>query len=471
MTVGEKIQKRRKELGLSQEALAQKLLVSRQTVSQWETDQTVPTIDNLSRLKDVFGISVDEILSTEDTAPQQGRQPLETYRLYFTEAEAKEIKRQERKHVLLRRIPLVLLCFLIPVYLIATGASGTQVGFLIGIMFVCAALCIRLLFAAEKTLKGNYERCVGATYVFDLYEDFLELHKYRGDELLLRERCNYAEIERIVPLGNWLILRRGLQAYRLRKSDLKEDSVLFSRVSRPPLRNDAASKKKKRISIILFIASLLSVEFALVLFAVLSETNRTVDHALWVFYLMTPLPIASLVFGIAVKSNGRRFIKNIIVGIIMTVCLCIFGSFFFLFTDQVDHGNAPVVRVEQTLGIDIPVYERINTDDWSTGKQSVSRGHVYWDSDVFFSDAEANEFERQLAADGRWMSSMPSELIGVTTTLYDIRQFDYVLIYNEDTGECNALPDASGTYRFLGLQYNSEVHCLSIVEYDIDFVK
>lgn len=62
MTVGESIQKCRKELGLSQEELGQKLFVSRQTVSQWEKDQTVPTIDNLVRLKEVFGVSVDEIL-------------------------------------------------------------------------------------------------------------------------------------------------------------------------------------------------------------------------------------------------------------------------------------------------------------------------------------------------------------------------------------------------------------------------
>ena len=46
MTIGEKIQKYRKDLGLSQEELGQKLIVSRQTLSLWEKDQTVPTIDN-----------------------------------------------------------------------------------------------------------------------------------------------------------------------------------------------------------------------------------------------------------------------------------------------------------------------------------------------------------------------------------------------------------------------------------------
>ena len=55
MTVGENIQRLRKKLGLSQEGLAEKLFLTRQTISQWETDQTVPALDNIKLLKDIFG--------------------------------------------------------------------------------------------------------------------------------------------------------------------------------------------------------------------------------------------------------------------------------------------------------------------------------------------------------------------------------------------------------------------------------
>ena len=65
MTVGQRIQEHRKKNGLSQEELGQRLLVSRQTVSLWETDQTLPTVDNLLLLKEIFGISVDELLGVE----------------------------------------------------------------------------------------------------------------------------------------------------------------------------------------------------------------------------------------------------------------------------------------------------------------------------------------------------------------------------------------------------------------------
>ena len=66
MTIGESILKRRKDLGFSQEELAEKLLVSRQTISLWEKDQTQPTIDNLMRLKEIFGVSIDKVLCAEE---------------------------------------------------------------------------------------------------------------------------------------------------------------------------------------------------------------------------------------------------------------------------------------------------------------------------------------------------------------------------------------------------------------------
>lgn len=94
MTIGEKIQYYRKQKGLSQEELGQLLTVSRQTVSQWETGQTSPTVDNLMRLKDVLGVSVDELLSSGDEVQEKALQentPLERYETRMTGAEAKDL--------------------------------------------------------------------------------------------------------------------------------------------------------------------------------------------------------------------------------------------------------------------------------------------------------------------------------------------------------------------------------------------
>ena len=62
MTIGEKITHLRTSLGLSQEALADKLNVSRQSVSKWEMDLAQPQIDKILLLCNLFQISTDELL-------------------------------------------------------------------------------------------------------------------------------------------------------------------------------------------------------------------------------------------------------------------------------------------------------------------------------------------------------------------------------------------------------------------------
>lgn len=69
MTLGEKICTLRTGKGLSQEDLAQRLEVSRQSVSKWETGQSVPDLEKIIRLADLFGVSVDELVR-EGERPQ-----------------------------------------------------------------------------------------------------------------------------------------------------------------------------------------------------------------------------------------------------------------------------------------------------------------------------------------------------------------------------------------------------------------
>ena len=66
MTLGTKIYEKRKEKGLTQEALAEKLGVSPQAVSKWENDASCPDIALLPKLAKLFEISVDELLSEEN---------------------------------------------------------------------------------------------------------------------------------------------------------------------------------------------------------------------------------------------------------------------------------------------------------------------------------------------------------------------------------------------------------------------
>ena len=58
MTIGQRIAQKRKEQNLSQEALGERLGVSRQSIYKWEADQALPEIDKLVALSKLFGVTV-----------------------------------------------------------------------------------------------------------------------------------------------------------------------------------------------------------------------------------------------------------------------------------------------------------------------------------------------------------------------------------------------------------------------------
>ena len=70
MTLGQNIQTARKAKGISQEALAEKIGVSRQALGKWEKDTALPGVDNLQALAKELGVSVDALLgcAAPDTA-------------------------------------------------------------------------------------------------------------------------------------------------------------------------------------------------------------------------------------------------------------------------------------------------------------------------------------------------------------------------------------------------------------------
>lgn len=70
MTISEKILYCRKGCGLSQEALAEKIGVSRQAISKWETGEATPELSKLALLAKTFGVTADWLISEDD--PPEG---------------------------------------------------------------------------------------------------------------------------------------------------------------------------------------------------------------------------------------------------------------------------------------------------------------------------------------------------------------------------------------------------------------
>ena len=74
MTIAEKIKSLRKDNSMTQEDLAEKLNVSRQTISKWETSVTIPDADNIVAISKLFNITTDELLDYRVETVQKKKQ-------------------------------------------------------------------------------------------------------------------------------------------------------------------------------------------------------------------------------------------------------------------------------------------------------------------------------------------------------------------------------------------------------------
>ncbi len=162
--LADKILELRKQNGWSQEELAEKVNVSRQSISKWEGAQSIPDVDKLMALSEIFGVSVDYLL--KDTAAN--RLPTEVYRepddcRTVTMEQANDYITKSKKNGLLTAVG-VMMCILSPALLIFLAGLSDEgmlseklaVGVGLGTLFVliAAAVCI---FIYSESLLGDYE--------------------------------------------------------------------------------------------------------------------------------------------------------------------------------------------------------------------------------------------------------------------------------------------------------------------------
>ena len=110
MDVAERLAALRKRAGLSQGDVAERLNVSRQAVSRWETGFTVPSTDNLSHLGRLYGVTLDELLSYSAALPPE--KPQEEAPAQQPKAEAPAPTPQHAKVII---IALSILCLLLAI--------------------------------------------------------------------------------------------------------------------------------------------------------------------------------------------------------------------------------------------------------------------------------------------------------------------------------------------------------------------
>lgn len=98
MTLGENIVRLRTQKNWSQGDLADALDISRQSVSKWETDASIPELDKLLKLSELFGVTLDELVRGEDAPKSETAAPAaQAVPASFTPQTSSE---QEKRHTI-----------------------------------------------------------------------------------------------------------------------------------------------------------------------------------------------------------------------------------------------------------------------------------------------------------------------------------------------------------------------------------
>lgn len=150
MTLGERIAYYRGVLGLSQGELAEKLGVSRQAVSKWETDAGLPDLDRLIALSGLYNITLDELVkgSVPSPAPADGAQAA-AFPPEASPAAAEKPASGGQKTVGYILLGVGLLCAVLALFL--NWALLIPAGYLL----ICAVLCLTLRRYAGRVILGG----------------------------------------------------------------------------------------------------------------------------------------------------------------------------------------------------------------------------------------------------------------------------------------------------------------------------
>ena len=132
MNLGEKIYQLRTAKNLSQGDLAEALDVSRQSISKWETGSSVPELDKLIKLSEIFGVSLDELVL--DKPPEVPTPPPEPQVVYIERQQPQSGKKVAG---------VILLCFSAIVWLLVSLLGDVAAGLVLAAPFLaCGLVCL-----------------------------------------------------------------------------------------------------------------------------------------------------------------------------------------------------------------------------------------------------------------------------------------------------------------------------------------
>ena len=496
MTVGEKIQQRRKEKGWSQEDLAEQVGVSRQSISLWEKDQTTPSLENMKILCRLFQISMDELLG--QTPTPQPTQPPPSPALVTThwspEFQTRALRMLYHKYLSVTlgfAVALMVLGILFAVFGWAVGedVEANLVGFLSYAVIFLVLWLLRWI-QIQRAVKRHTVLYPNHVTTVEFYPGYIHIQS-RSDRSSSCNDWSYQSLKSARSDGEIMVLQGPESMIAFRLADLQGDapwilSALKANAkkysapnwllpNRLPLKHPLSLRLKgkryylwKNILLVLFVASLGCLLFAMPLCALLSRLGGLPEFTryLWGFYLLLPIPMASILLGCWGIRQGIPAKKNVIAGAIMAGLLVIYGSIGFLSGGDHSWDPAYYTQAQSTAKLELPEAVSVDTLVFNA-LPSPYYPTVLSSSAVTYSSEVAVQLFDSLSQDPLWSAQTEESVLEILPS--DYRQpWGPSLLYCVELNGYNTAPEEFGEYNFYYFTYDESRGRMLVVQFQME---
>lgn len=211
-----------------------------------------------------------------------------------------------------------------------TGQDAMTVGFVLGSFIFVAVLTVISFLKLRSAIKNSEQLTSNSTFRYYVHENHIEQTVSKNGEVVATHVIQLSEFLDIRQFGDLIVFQYNNQLFILHTADLTENSRFYwflrSRITekqRPKRKGSLTA-----VSVILFVLSIASLWIALIIAAFISGWDPYLfPHNIRIFLCFLPIPIGSIIFGVVTQRKGYVYKKNIVVGIIMTALLLIYGLF------------------------------------------------------------------------------------------------------------------------------------------------
>lgn len=494
MNLGNKITELRKINKLSQEELAEKLDISRQSISLWETNQSMPSTEKLIELAKIFNVKIDDLINS-DSIENEGSIIVRTV---HSENSYKALVR-EASNFFYRHIGIIAVTIgILLITFIIEGSFSLEYGIfalLFTLIFVPIIFVVARYFEKKRARKGlDFSKKNIQKFIFN--ED--EIVIYFEDEKSKNEsKVKYDAFKKALITNNYLYLEHPSMKRKYFQIDLndflqgdKESLVEFlSKKNITPITKKTKKVNKEKVledkklhsNKKLYFSLLGSIVFtAVMLFIIIMIFNKAsneldsyystrISFDSMMFYSLFIIPfIAVLIFSIYLAKNKYKskliILSYIIVPLVvlMTLAFTIVNPLVYKGTYSKDYtsvkdlfNDANLYLPEEGLSISIKRFN-INEDNKTI--------LPYTESHKVLLTNEITIFENELIVNPNWVTNK-TQLMKAKLNLFIDKEADYYLIYNETADNYNDGELEQGLNKLYVFYYFHETNEIFIYEF------